>query len=157
MPWQPNTDKERLIRKHGVTYGLPLFETSPALSSSPQPSPQRGEGVGMPDWIWSGSGVKAEVFELLKNKFNQDAIEYLKAIVSIGGRATDHEVKEKINSDRFPLHIVAARRNHWVGHPYYIIESFPGQKKKGPHGVANTIWFVNFKNLFKIINEVHNG
>ncbi len=143
MTWQPNTDKSEMIKKHGITWNLPLFDSAPALQ--------------LPDWIWSGSGVKAEVFEQLKNKFNQDAIEYLKAIVSLGGKATDHEVKEKINSERFPLHIVAARRNHWCGHPYYIIQSFPDQKKKGPHGVSNTIWFVNFQNLYKIINEVHNG
>lgn len=108
----------------------------------------------MPDWIWTGSEIKASVYQSMKEQFAEDSFEYLKAIIKLGGSATDHDVKEFFNDvEKWPLHIVAARRNYFTGSPYYLIESFPGRNKIGPKGKPNTIWYVNFKNLYTIINS----
>ena len=152
MSYRQNENKMDMINRFGETYGLPLF-TQP----HPNPSPKErgfGDNIKLPDWIWNGSDIKAAVYNAMKDQFAEDAFEYLKAIIKLGGRATDHDVKEYFKDvEKWPLHIVAARRNYFTGSPYYLIESFPGQNKIGPKGKPNTIWFVNFKNLYTLTNN----
>lgn len=145
MPFKRNLLKEELIGLHGEGYGLPLFD------QTEEPS----KVVHMPDWIWDGSGIKAEVYRTMQEKFAEDSFEYLNAIIMMGGSATDHEIKEYFDDvDRWPLHIVSARRNYFCGEPHNIIVSFPDKSKIGPKGKPNTIWFVDFKRLYTIILEL---
>lgn len=158
MTWQKNTAKEEWIERCGVTAGLPLFEsaktTSPLTPLLTKERELKGEVV-MPDWIWSGNGIKASVFNEMKEKFAEDSLEYLNAIILLGGRATDHEVKDYFNDvEQWPLHIVSARRNYFCGGDSPIITSYPGKTVIGPKGKPNTVWFVNFKNLYKIIYQL---
>lgn len=141
MSFTPNIPKEEMIAQHGITWGLPLFQEKPAAHVSK-----------IPDWLWNGYSVKAEVYHKMKDKFAEDSLEYLNAIISLGGRATDHEVKEFFNdNEKWTLAIVSARRNYFKDHPFYIITSYPGQKKPGPKKVPNTIWFVDYTKLFNLL------
>ena len=144
MSFKRNLLKEEMIGIHGEGYGLPLF------GQSSEPS----KCVAMPDWIWDGNGVKAPVYYTMKEKFAEDSFEYLHALLYLGGSATDHEVKDYFgDADRWPLHIVSARRNYFCGEPLNIVKSYPDQTKMGPKGKPNTIWFVDFKQLYIIIHE----
>lgn len=158
MTWQKNTYKEERIARCGVTVDLPLFEsareevkkeTSPSI-----PLLIKEREVVMPDWIWSGNGIKAAVYNQMKEKFAEDSLEYLNAIIMLGGKATDHEVKEYFNDvEQWPLHIVSARRNYFCGGENPVITSYPGKTVIGPKGKPNTVWYVNFKNLYEIIQK----
>lgn len=139
--YKQNTHIAEQIKKHGIEYGLPLFEQTVYSKTHPM-------------WLFNGNAIKAEVYNKMKTKFAEDSFLYLGAVLSLGGSATDHEVKEYFNDiDKWPLHIVSARRNYLVGNPYYVIESFPGETKTGPKGKPNTIWFVNYSNLYKTLFE----
>lgn len=160
MSWKPNIAKEEFIERCGVTAGLPLFESVKEsltkmnqnivpIKSIPEP-----EVINMPDWIWTGTGIKAEVYHKMQDKFAEDSLIYLRAIIHLGGKATDHEVKEFFNDpEKWPLHIVSARRNYFCGEPRRIIKSFPNKTVKGPMGKPNTIWFVDFSRLYQLIEE----
>jgi hypothetical protein len=140
-----------MIEEFGITTGCPLFDS--AKSSMPA---EKNPGVFIkhPDWLWNGNGIKAEVYNKLKGKFAEDSFEYLNALIMLGGRATDHQVKGYFNDDdKWGLHIVSARRNYFTKAPFYLIESFPGQKTMGPKGMPNIIWFVNYKNLYNLTLE----
>lgn len=156
MTWKRNIAKEEYLERCGITAGLPLFESAKDCSSpSPLPKGRIEEGFKIPDWIWTGSGIKAEVYHKMKNKFAEDSLLYLRAIIQLGGRATDHEVKEFFNDvEKWPLHIVSARRNYFTGDPRYIITSYPNKTVIGPKGKPNTLWFVDFTQLYKLIEEV---
>ena len=134
MSYQENSYKREFIERNGQTAGLPLFDNA---------------SVYLPDWIWSGTGLKAEVYARMHLKFSDDAREYLRALILLGGRGTDHEVKDELG---WALHIVSARRNDLK--KLGIVQSYEGNKKPGPYGQPNTIWYVNFKNLYTKINEV---
>ncbi len=159
MGWQKNKAKEGWIERCGVTVGLPLFESakyagkraeSKVISESHL---DKLSVISIPDWIWSGSGIKAEVYHKMKNKFAEDSLLYLIAILQLGGKATDHQVKDYFNdAGQWPLHIVSARRNYFCCGENPVITSYPGKTVIGPKGKPNTVWFVNFKNLHKIIN-----
>ncbi len=155
MTWKRNIAKEEYLERCGVTAGLPLFESAkievPLLAKERE---QKGE-VALPDWIWSGSGIKSEIYHKMKNKFAEDSLLYLRAIIQLGGCASDHQVKEFFNDvEKWPLHIVSARRNYFTGHPYYTIKSYPNKTIIGPKGKPNTIWFLDFTQLHKLIEEV---
>jgi hypothetical protein len=160
MGFKPNPAKEDLIIKYGETYGLPLFDQDREIVVMKS----RNSGSrysNLPDWIWTGNSVKAEVFREMKDKFADDSLLYLRAIIELGGSATDHEVKEYFNdSDKWPLHIVSARRNYFMDKQFIkafnepIIKSYPYKYKTGPKGKPNTIWFVDFKQLYKIIYNI---
>lgn len=137
MSFRTNLHKQEWIERVGVTAGLPLFE------QKIEPS------YKLPDWIWDGSDIKNEIYRSLKEKFAEDAVEYLRGIIFLGGSATDHEVKDILN---WPLHIVSARRNDLK--KLGLIVSYPDKNKVGPAGVLNTIWFVNFQNLRNILEIV---
>jgi len=139
MSYRHNTFKEEMINRNGITWGLPLFENKPS-------------DCKIPDWIWNGNSIKAEIYSKMKEKFAEDSLEYLNAIIALGGAATDHEVKDYFNDEeKWPLHIVSARRNYFKGHPFYIITSYPGKTKPGPKGKPNTIWYVDFKQLYRLL------
>lgn len=144
MSWQPNKYKQNALADD-QTAGLPLFD--PAATSPLIPLLRKEREIVLPNWIWDGSGIKAEVYKRCKDNFAEDALEYLSALIKLGGSATDHEVKNYLKWD---LHIVSARRNDLK--KFGVIESYDGKKKPGPFGVPNTIWFVNFRNLRLIIN-----
>lgn len=150
MSWKRNIAKEEYLERCGITAGLPLFES---IKESKSPYLREGaKGMGLPDWIWTGSDIKAEIYNKMHNKFAQDSLLYLHAIIRLGGKATDHEVKEYFNdADKWPLHIVSARRNYFTGDPFYIIKSYPGLKKMGPKGSPNIIWCVDFAKLYQLI------
>jgi len=152
MTWKKNIVKSDRIKKFGQTIDLPLFNQDLSL---PKPSDDKTpEEIKIPDWIWDGSSVKAEVYNKMKEKFAEDSLLYLRAIITLGGKATDHEVAEYFNDwQQWPLHIVSARRNYWTGSPYYVIQSFPDRTKQGPRGRPNTIWYVNFSNLYLLIKS----
>lgn len=152
MPYKANIAKEEYLERCGVTAGLPLFESAKIPEVLPLAKGEDIGGVRLPDWIWTGSGIKAEVYYKMQNKFAEDSLLYLRAIVQLGGKATDHEVKDFFNdADKWPLHIVSARRNYFTGDPRYIIKSYPGLKKMGPKGSPNVIWCVDFTQLYKLI------
>jgi len=149
MPWKANETKQDMIEEHGQTAGLPLFASVSNSHSLPLTSIVR-----LPDWIWTGSGIKAEVYNLLKEKFAEDSVEYLKAMMILGGSATDNEVVEYFDDRvKWPPSTVSARRNYWRGSPYYIIESYPDKKKLGPRRVPNTIWYINFSKIHLLLME----
>lgn len=153
MTWKRNILKEEYIERCGVTAGLPLFES--AKDCHTEQSRSMTADVRLPDWIWTGSGIKAEVYHKMKNKFAEDSLIYLRALIQLGGKATDHEVKEFFNdAEKWPLHIVSARRNYFTGDPYYAIKSYPNKTVIGPKGKPNTIWFLDFTRLYKLIEEV---
>lgn len=139
MSWKANPTKEEMIERFGQTYGLPLFGQNNENSYP--------DNYTLPNWIWDGTGIKAEVYRQMQKKFAEDAFMYLRALMQLGGSATDHEVKDLLKWD---LHIVSARRNNLK--KLGVVESYTGKKKIGPHGVANTIWFVNYKNLRTLLN-----
>lgn len=158
MTWQKNTAKEEWIERCGVAAGLPLFESAKSQAQSAEPrtlSPMRHAlSDSIPDWIWSGNGIKAEVYEKMQSKFALDSFDYLNAIILLGGKATDHQVKEYFNdAEQWPLHIVSARRNYFCNGDYPIISSYPGATIIGPKGKPNTVWYVNFNRLYKIIYQ----
>ncbi|MCF8261582.1 MAG: hypothetical protein K9J12_12465 [Melioribacteraceae bacterium] len=140
--YERNEYKDELILLQGQTEGLPLFEQEKLNSTT----------VQHPDWLWSGNSIKAEIYNKMKEKFALDSLIYLNALVQLGGAATDHEIKELFSDvEKWPLHIVAARRNYFTKSPFYLVESFPGKTKLGPSGKPNTIWYLNYKNLYQII------
>ena len=141
MSYKRNIVKEERINRYGQTVDLPLFNQEREVPK-----------IQYPNWIWDGTSVKAEVYNKMKEKFAEDSLEYLNAVISLGGQATDHEVKEFFgDDDKWPLHIVSARRNYFLYEPFYIITSYPKQDKIGPKGKSNTIWFVNYKNLLTLL------
>jgi len=156
MTWQKNTAKEEWIERCGVAAGLPLFESAKATSPlTPLLAKERELKGAVPDWIWSGNGIKAEIYEKMQSKFALDSFDYLNAIIMLGGKATDHQVKEYFNDvEQWPLHIVSARRNYFCNGEYPIISSYPGATIIGPKGKPNTVWYVNFNRLYKIIYNV---
>jgi len=144
--YERNLQKEEMIERLGITAGCPLFDQAEDNTVN-----NPGIIIQHPDWLWSGNSMKAEIYNKLKDKFAEDSFEYLNALITLGGRATDHQIKEYFNDvEKWPLHIVSARRNYFTKAPYYLIQSFPGQKFMGPKGIANTIWFINYKNLFNL-------
>lgn len=159
MTWTANPTKEELIALHGQGYGTPLFdqigEQTAVFKSSGEKQNKTLPATKMPDWIWTGKSVKAEVYNKMKDKFAEDSLEYLNAIIMLGGKATDHDIKEAFNDvERWPLHIVSARRNYFCGEPFNIITSYPGKTVIGPKGRPNTIWYVNFTKLYQILNQL---
>jgi hypothetical protein len=154
MTWKRNIAKEEYLERCGVTAGLPLFESAKS-EVLPLAKGEDLGGVRLPDWIWSGSGIKSEIYHKMQNKFAEDSLLYLRAIIQLGGCASDHQVKEFFNDvEKWPLHIVSARRNYFTGHPYYAIKSYPNKTVIGPKGKPNTLWFVDFTQLYKLIEEV---
>ncbi len=157
MSYKRNIAKEEWIERCGITAGLPLFENAKSIEQSAEKNqrnslPYAISDVKLPDWIWTGTSIKAEVFHLMKDKFAEDSLLYLRAIIQLGGRATDHEVKEFFNDpEKWTAAIVSARRNYFVGDPYYLVKSYPGYKKPGPKGIPNVIWCVDFAKLYQLI------
>jgi hypothetical protein len=150
MTYKPNLLKEELIGLHGAGYGTPLFSQQKELPAAHKL---------LPDWICDASGIKAEIYNKMKNKFAEDSLEYLNAVLNLGGSATDHDVKSYFdNEDKWPLHIVSARRNYFKNDPFYIIVTYPDKNnpgkpvsKPGPQGKPNTVWYVDFKRLFTLL------
>jgi hypothetical protein len=138
--YQHNLHKEEMIQLRGITADLPLWNQEVEIPK-----------IQHPDWLWSGNDIKAEVYNKMKSKFADDSLAYLKALIILGGQATDHEIKSYFNDEEnWPLSIVSARRNYFKDAPFYIVSSYPGKKKMGPKGSPNTIWFINYKNLLTL-------
>jgi len=150
-----------MIAVHGAGYGLPLFnqKDDPKKSGRATRLSSSKSCRDLPDWICDASGIKAEIYNKMKNKFAADSLEYLNAVLNLSGSATDHEVKEYFgDDDRWPLHIVSARRNYFKNDPFYIIVTYPDKNnpgkpvsKPGPQGKPNTVWYVDFKRLFTLL------
>lgn len=146
--YKPNSIKEELINEFGAGYGTPLFSQQKDV-----PVPHKH----LPDWICDASGIKAEIYNKLKDKFADDSLHYLNAIINLGGNATDHEVKSFFSDEtKWPLAIVSARRNYFKNGPFYIITTYPDKSGKpisrvGPMNKPNTVWFVDFKKLYMLL------
>lgn len=137
------------IEAEGESYGLPLFGGSAEVEIIDSEK-------SIPLWLWSGNGIKVEIYRKMESVFAKESLEYLSALITLGGSATDHEVKSYLNDEsRWPLHIVSARRNYFVKSPYYLITSYPDKKKLGPKRVLNTIWFIDFKKLNLILETTN--
>jgi len=134
MPYSPNIKKEEFVKKYGQTAGLPLFD-------------QIRSRIGhWPDWLWDGSEVKSEAYEIMKAKFNVGKVIYLQTSIKLGGKATDNEIKA---NSVLEINIITARRKN-LQHEG-VVSSFDGAKKNGPFGISNTIWFLNYKALQEIL------
>lgn len=136
--WKVNEKKKRLIKKYGITAGLPLFDS--VLPSS-----------NLPDWIWNGTEMKAEVYEKLSEHYKvKGMMEYIETVIKLGGNATDNEVEASSN---LRPNIITARRNNLMEHG--IVRTFKNGEetlcRMGPYGVKNTIWFLNFKALQEVL------
>ena len=108
--------------------------------------------ITIPGWLLDGKEISAQVYYSMQDKFAEDSLKYLEALISLGGCATDHEIKEYFNDiEKWPLHIVAARRNYFTKAPFDIVRTYPGQTIMGPKGKPNTLWFINFKNLYHLV------
>ena len=143
MPFRENAIKRDRIDRFGITVDLPLFN-----------QPQEVPAIQHPSWLWAGTGIKADIYNKLKDKFADDSFQYLQALINLGGQATDNQVKEYFNdSETWPLHIVSARRNYFTKAPFYLVTSYPGKVVMGPKGRPNTIWFINYKNLYQLTLE----
>lgn len=141
--FEKNAFKEERINRFGITADLPLFNQEKELPA-----------IQHPDWLWSGNGIKAEIYTKFQQRFAEEAFEYLNALITLGGKATDNEIKDYFNdNEKWPLHIVSARRNYFTKAPFYIVTSYPNSSVMGPKGRPNTIWFINYKNLFQLTLE----
>ncbi len=141
--YRVNADKIERIQRFGITADLPLFN-----------QPQDVPTIQHPNWLWSGTGLKADIYNKLKEKFAEDSFLYLNALIILGGKATDHQVKEYFSDpEKWPLHIVSARRNYFTKAPWYLVKSYPGQEIIGPSGRPNTVWSIDYKNLFQLTLE----
>lgn len=148
MPYKHNPWLRERINNKGITDGLPLFEQNKTPTNK------------IPHWIWDGSRIKAEVYDKLKNsdKWVKDQLQVLCCMIELGGSATDNEIKE---ASGLEINIVTGRRNDLVKMGYVTSypdhskkdkDGKPGVKKKlGPKGVANTLWFVDFKKIYSTI------
>ncbi|MBX3008645.1 MAG: hypothetical protein KF816_11550 [Melioribacteraceae bacterium] len=138
--FKQNAHKKELISKFGITHDLPLFNQEKEVPK-----------IQHPDWLFNGNDIKAEIYHKMREKFADDAFVYLNALITLGGRATDHQIKDYLNDEsNWPLHIVSARRNYFTNAPFYLVQSFPGQTIIGPKNRPNIIWFLNYKNLLKL-------
>jgi len=127
---------EEMIGVHGAGYGTPLFlqkDEAPVIHHS------------LPSWIWNGHEVSQEALLKFENHLAAKEIDYLNAVLNLGGNATDNEVAEYKN---WESGFVSARRNALM--KVGIIVSYPDKFKIGPSGIKNTLWFVEFKKLFML-------
>lgn len=140
MGFALNNYKQKLIDRYGQTYGSPLFDD--------------GRTINLPCWIWSGDGLKAEVYQQMKARFADQHLMYLTALIKLGGSATDaeiaHEIKQMYAAD-IPNSTISARRNFFVERG--IVRSF-GKRKLGPKGATNTIWEINYQSLKQYLEEL---
>ncbi len=150
MPYKQNILKQERIDRYGVTVDLPLFNQEKTIPVQYQ---------NLPDWIWNGNSIKAEIYNKMKEKFAQDSLEYLNAVIALGGNTTDHEVREYFNDEsKWTAAIISARRNYFLNGPFYIITSFPDPKnpdkpisRPGPKGKPNTVWYIDYKKLYMLL------
>jgi hypothetical protein len=153
MGWKANTTKEEAIERNGEGFGLPLFESAKENKDKTGPG-HLASCIKLPDWIWTGDSLKAAVYYRMQATFAEDSLLYLQAIIKLGGRATDHEVKDFFNDpDKWPASTVSARRNYFMGNPYYIIKGYPDKLKLGPRNNKVTTWYVDFSRLYQLIKS----
>ncbi|MGK9477889.1 hypothetical protein [Melioribacter sp. OK-6-Me] len=136
MSFKQNMRKLERIQRFGVTVDLPLFNQKDV--------PEKKK---LPAWIWDGKGISRRAYDAFKSQFAQKEIEYLRAVLELGGEATDNEIVEILG---WPPGYVSARRNALK--ELGVIVSY-GKTKLGPSGVRNTVWSINFQKLYLIIEE----
>ena len=141
MTFQPNILKQELIQIHGQGYGTPLFSQEKEVPATHK---------NLPDWIWNGKEVSQEALRKFEKYLEEKAVEYLNAVLNLGGEATDNEVADFKGWERG---YVSARRNSLM--KVGIIFCYLDKDKKpvgviGKSGSKNTVWHVNFKKLFML-------
>jgi len=126
------------INRFGITVDLPLFN---------QHDEVQAKYKTLPSWIWDGKEISRQALDIFREQFAQKEIEYLNAVLKLGGEATDNEIVEMLG---WPPGYVSARRNalKHLG----IIVSY-GKTKTGPSGVRNIVWSINFKKLYLILED----
>lgn len=151
MGFTQNILKQERIARFGQTVDLPLFNQSE--ESLPMGKGKRdGLHQNLPDWIWNGKEMSQKALAKFEKHLAEKEIEYLNAVLSLGGSATDNEVAE-FKDKKWQNGFISARRGALM--KIGIIVSRKDAKdelvsKIGPCGVKNTIWFVNFKKLFML-------
>ncbi len=138
MAFGKNILMEELIQVHGAGYGTPLFNQQ-------NEAPVKHENL--PSWVWNGKEVSQEALRKFEKHLQEKEVEYLNAVLNLGGEATDNDVYE-FKDKKWQNGFISARRNSLM--KVGIIVSY-GKKKMGPTGrVPNIIWSVNFKKLFML-------
>ncbi|HOJ19573.1 MAG TPA: hypothetical protein PLT92_13510 [Ignavibacteriaceae bacterium] len=141
MPYKENTLKRERIDRFGITVDLPLFNQEKSV-------PVKYENL--PDWVFSGSEFSQLAYNKFEKHFADQQIEYLNAILQLGGKATDNEVQLFFNDPiKWPSSKISARRNALIG--LGIIYSTPVSQIKGPFGSPNSVWSVNYKKLYMLL------
>jgi hypothetical protein len=126
VSFKRSPELSRKIEQYGQTYGLPLFEDKPEYLP--------------PAWIYDGNGIKAAVYENMKNRLPARRLEVLKAFIKLG-KATDQEVAHYLSIE---INMVTGRRDELQ--KAGIIVSY-GETKIGKYNQPNTVYYVNFKKL----------
>lgn len=141
LSYKHNILKQELIERNGITYGLPLFSQEKSVPVKHQ---------NLPDWIFDGKEFSQTAYNRFEKHFNDQQIKYLNAILQLGGKATDNEVREFFNDPiAWPNGKVSARRNALKD--LGIVNSNPDAHVKGPFGSPNAVWSVNFKKLYMLL------
>jgi hypothetical protein len=141
MPYKQNILKQERIDRYGVTVDLPLFNQEKSIPVKYQ---------NLPDWVFDGSDFSKEAYNKFEKHFSDQQIDYLNAVLRLGGKATDNDVRELFNDPvAWPSSKVSARRNALI--KLGIIYSDPTAHIDGPFGVPNAVWSVNFKKIYMLL------
>lgn len=136
MTFTPNLDKQERINRFGQTVDLPLFAKE-VVEAKPE--------TGLPNWIWNGSQIKAEVYDELKFNLSESRMQVVIALLKLGGSGTDVEIVEVSQMEKSSVN---ARRNELV--KLGVIKSYPGKVQLGKYGKPNTIWYLCYEKLKEI-------
>jgi hypothetical protein len=130
MAFVLNRKKVERIQQQGVTVDCPLFVGIE-------------DAIYLPSWIWIANEIKRETLDLMCHHFNRQLVQYIKAIVQYGGKASDNDIA-KITG--WPASTVSGRRNQLI--QLGIVDANPEKKKIGPFTATNKIWSLNFDRLY---------
>ncbi len=141
LSYKPNILKQERIERFGVTVDLPLFNQEKSLPVKYQ---------NLPDWVFDGSEFSQIAYNKFEKHLGDQQIKYLNAVIQLGGKATDNDVREYFNDPiLWPSGKVSARRNALKD--LGIINSNPDSHVDGPFGSPNAVWSVNFKKLYMLL------
>lgn len=143
MGFTQNILKQERIARFGQTVDLPLFNQEKEIPA---------KFKDLPDWIWNGKEMSQKALAKFEKYLAEKEIEYLNAVLSLGGSATDNEVAE-FKDKKWQNGFISARRAALMKVGIIVSRKDVNDElvgKIGPCGIKNTIWFVNFKKLFML-------
>jgi len=133
--------KQERIDRLGITADLPLFNQEKSVPVKYQ---------NLPDWVFDGSDFSKEAYTKFEEQFNDQEIQYLNAILQLGGKATDNQVREFFDDPiKWPSGKISARRNALIF--LGIINSNPDSFIKGPFRAKNAVLSVNYKKIYMLL------